>query len=81
MRETSKKWIIPHYLESTASVRGDAIAVIDEDRRVTYSELRAQVFELAAQLLQRRVGRGDRLTPLSNRPSSTGFSQTVHHRP
>jgi acyl-CoA synthetase (AMP-forming)/AMP-acid ligase II len=55
---------MPHYLESTASARGDAIALIDGDRRVTYSELRVQVFKLATRLRQRGVCRHDRVVML-----------------
>lgn len=64
MRVTSHKWIIPHYLEAAASARGETIALIDGDRRLTYSELRVQVFKLATELLRRGVGRGDRVVML-----------------
>src|SRR5262245_41630672 len=72
MRLTASKWIIPHYLESTACLRGEAIAVIDGDRRLTYSELRAQVFKLAAQLRERGVGPRDRVVMLMG--NSTDFA-------
>jgi amino acid adenylation domain-containing protein len=72
MRVTSPKWIIPHYLESSASLRGDAIALVDGDRRVTYSELRAQVFKLATRLREHGVGPGDRVIMLM--ANSTDFA-------
>jgi amino acid adenylation domain-containing protein len=61
MTEAASKWILPHYLEATAAERGDAVALVEGDRRLTYSELRAQVFAIADRLLRRGVRRGDRV--------------------
>ena len=52
MRVTCRSSIIPHYLESTASVREHAIALLDGDNCITYSQLRAAAFELAIKLKQ-----------------------------
>jgi amino acid adenylation domain-containing protein len=56
--------ILPHYLEATAGGRGDHVALIEGDRTVSYSELRASAFKMATRLLQDGVGRGDRVVLL-----------------
>ena len=63
--------ILPHYLEATAGSRGDHVALIEGDRTVSYSKLRANVFKLAARLLEGGVGRGDRVVMLV--PNSIEF--------
>ena len=67
----SHKWILPHYLEGTAFSRGEAMALIEGDRRISYSQLRSQVFQVAAQLVHEGVSRGDRVVMLV--PNSIEF--------
>jgi amino acid adenylation domain-containing protein len=67
----SPKWILPHYLEGVAYSQGEALALIDGERRVTYSQLRSQVFQIAAQLVHQGVHRGDRVVILA--PNSIEF--------
>jgi amino acid adenylation domain-containing protein len=56
--------VLPDYLESTAGCLGDNIALIEKDRKVSYSELRCRVLQVAADLLRDGVGRGDRVVIL-----------------
>jgi amino acid adenylation domain-containing protein len=62
---------LPAYLEATAADRSSAIALIEGNRSVTYSDLRSRVCELAAHLRQQSVGRGDRVVLLV--PNSIEF--------
>lgn len=58
------------FLERTAAVFPDKIAVIDRDRRYSYREFHTRVHRLAAALKQAGVGRGDRVAWLTpNNPS------------
>src|SRR5689334_5790107 len=63
--------ILPHYLEATAGSRDDHVALIEGDRTVSYSGLRAKVFKMATRLLEDGVGRGDRVVMLI--PNSIEF--------
>jgi acyl-CoA synthetase (AMP-forming)/AMP-acid ligase II len=67
----SHRWILPHYLEGTTSSRGEAMALIEGERRVSYCQLRSQVFQLATQLVHKGVRRGDRVVMLAG--NSIGF--------
>jgi amino acid adenylation domain-containing protein len=67
----SHKWILPHYLEGAVFSRGEATALIEGERRVSYSQLRSRVFQVAAQLVHEGVGRGDRVVMLV--PNSIEF--------
>jgi amino acid adenylation domain-containing protein len=55
------KRILPHYLEATASERGSAVALIEGNRRLSYTELHAWVCMVAARLRHDGVARGDRV--------------------
>jgi acyl-CoA synthetase (AMP-forming)/AMP-acid ligase II len=65
------RYTLPDYLESTAACRADAIALIEGDRRVSYSELRALVLREAGRLRQNGVERGGRVVILL--PNSIDF--------
>ena len=67
----SHRRILPHYLEAIAAARGETIALIEGDRSVSYSDLRAQVFQVATHLLQEGVRPGDRVIMLV--PNSIEF--------
>jgi amino acid adenylation domain-containing protein len=64
--------ILPHYLEATADSCGEHVALIEGDRAVSYSELRADVSKLAIRLQQKGVLRGDRVIMLV--PNSIEFA-------
>jgi amino acid adenylation domain-containing protein len=64
MRANCRSWILPYYLESTAAARGEVIALLEEDKVVTYSQLQDAVVKLAKQIRQHSVGRGDRVVLL-----------------
>jgi amino acid adenylation domain-containing protein len=55
------KRILPHYLESAAGERGAAIALIEDDRSVSYTEVHARVCMVAGRLGHEGVRRGDRV--------------------
>jgi acyl-CoA synthetase (AMP-forming)/AMP-acid ligase II len=67
----TRKWILPHYLESSAFSRGEASALIEGARRVSYCQLRNQVFQIAARLVHEGARRGDRVVMLV--PNSIEF--------
>ena len=50
---------ISDMLESQAVALGQAPAIILQDRKLTFEELNARVWQLAGQLHRRGVGRGD----------------------
>ncbi len=54
-------FLVHHYLESSASARPDAIAVVDGERTLTYAELDERAGRVANLLADLGVRRGDRV--------------------
>jgi acyl-CoA synthetase (AMP-forming)/AMP-acid ligase II len=54
-----------HLIERCRQQYGDRVAVVDEDRRVTYAQLEDRTARLASALLARGVRRGDRVAVLA----------------
>ncbi len=55
------KYLISHLLEASAEARPDALAVVDRERKLTYSELDAGANRLANALIDLGVSRGERV--------------------
>jgi amino acid adenylation domain-containing protein len=53
--------MIQHLLSAAAKDRGDAIAVVDGERELSYADLDARSDALAATMIERGVGAGDRV--------------------
>lgn len=57
--------LVHHLLEHSADRRSDKIAVIQDDRRITYGELNRRADGVAAFLIGQKVQQGDRVVLLS----------------
>lgn len=52
---------VPEAIAATAAANADRLAVVDDDRQITYGELQRRIDALAGELRGRGIGRGDRV--------------------